>query len=293
MRMSGLAVIVMAILLGACGDGSDTQDDLGSFLPEGEGAQSDATEDISLEGQDWSHLCKPSDLPSNYHYLYLGVQLVLATVEHAVVGVPMVDVTVEFFDMCDEKFAEAVTQEDGTAGFQLKVGGEGFDGYMQYTTETLPEFRTFDKPFSGFVMVNKLRMFDKTLFDSSLAIVGQKEHLAYVQGTVYNLVNENSLPGVVIRATSNGEPNGQIGYLGQELPLPMFNLTETQDQGVFFVVNAKPGQMIIEATLPDGRVFTRPVITKAMNSHPRKTITEVGIPVYPDAENGVPPAWGD
>jgi len=284
-------MVPLCLTLVSCSESAPQEEDLGNFLPSK--AQDTVSSDkwVDYEDEDWTHMCKPAEDPSRYHYLYVGGQLVETTPEYPIIGVPVPGVTVEFYDMCHVKFEERVTQNEGSVGFQIKIDNKGFDGYIRYTKENYPLFVTFDKPFSGFVMVNKIRMFSGVIFDAPISIVGQDLDLGYIQGTVYNLVDEKAIPGAVVTATSGGKPNGIIGYLGDSLPIPMMNLTQTGNQGVFFVVNATPGKIVITATLPDGRVFQRPAMTWPVNSWPTKSISQVGIPVYPDSEYGVTPDW--
>lgn len=285
-----LVTVCICATLAACSSQTVEEEDLGSFLPE-DTAQGESDTYINYGTEDWSTLCKPDEVSKDYHWLFVGAQLYKNTTEHPVKGEPMVGIRIEFRDLCDDVFHEGITGEDGTYGFQLKIDDPGFDGYFQYSEEGGPLFRSFDKRFGGFVQVNKIRMFDGLLFDSPLVIVGQNNNLGFLQGTVYNLVDEKTVPGVVITATTNGQPNGDIGYLADDLPIPNMALTETKGQGVFFVVNAQPGQIVIHAVLPDGRTFDRPAKVWAVNSNPSKTITQVGLPVYPDYDGAVTPDW--
>ena len=271
----------LAMLVGACANPQPEVEDLGVFVPEDLVAQAEDTSTNYVSEDVWSSLCSPNN-GEKLHWLYVGVQMFETTLENQLPGLQVPGVTVDFYDFCDTKFYTMVVDENAVGGFQIEVDGDGFDGYLEYTQEGYPLFRQFDKAFRDFAQVIKGRMFEGVLFDGPLMVVEQRDNLGYIQGTVYNWADEKPLPGAKIEAEINGKPAGEIFYLPDSLPVPSKKLSKTEKTGAFFAVNLPPGQVLLRATLSDGRVFERPAKTWRLDSFPRKTITEVGIPVYPD-----------
>lgn len=276
-----LSAPLVLLLVGGCSEPAPADEDLGAFVPDDMVAEPEDSTTNYGSSDVWSSLCSPTT-EEKLHWLYVGVQMFETTLENQLPGLQVPGVTVDFYDFCGTKFYTLVTDENAIGGFQIEVDGDGFDGYLEYTQEGYPLFRQFDKPFRKFVQVIKGRMFEGVLFDGPLMVVEQKENLGYIQGTVYNWVDEKPIPGAKIEAEVNGVAAGEIFYLPDSLPVPSKKLSVTEKTGAFFAVNLPPGQVLLRATLSDGRVFERPAKTWRLDSFPRKTITEVGIPVYPD-----------
>ncbi|GEM_PF-4756745 len=284
MRHRILAILALMVTHAAgCSEPLPQEGDLGVFVPEDLIQEEDDVQANYESEEVWTHLCSPTT-ETKLHWLYVGVQMFETTMEHQLPGLQVPGVTVDFYDFCDTKVHSLVTNEQAVGGFQILIDGDGFDGYLEYTQENYPLFRQFDKPFRQFVQIIKGRMFEGPLFEAPLTVVGQSSSRGYIQGTVYNWYDEKPLPGAVIEAEIGGKKAGEVWYLPDALPVPSQALKATEKTGAFFVVNLPPGQVLLRATLSDGRVFERPAKTWRLDSFPRKTITEVGIPVYPDQE---------
>jgi len=286
--------ILFAILLSSCTGNERPTDDLGAFLPTDSGLDHD---DIFIgdSGAIWTQFCKANE-GGNPRRLLVAGQVVELTPENQY-GSPFSGVTVDFYDYCSQKVASAVSGVDGTFAFYLEVGQNGFDGYAEYTRpedprectppdckhEGYPVFRQFDKRYHGDIVATIYWLVAGLLFEAPLNILGQNGKLGFIQGSIYNLVGGKEVAGAVFETSS-----GIVTYLSDTLPVPDPKLTETQSRGVFFVYNAMPGQVMLTASLPDGRIIEKPVIVWAVDSHPRKTITVVGIPVYPGLDVTLP-----
>lgn len=283
MSRSPALLLAASLALGIlrCSDPVPASDDLGAFVPEDLVAE--PGDDVANYGSTevWSHLCSPTE-ETKLHWLYVGVQMFETTLEHQLPGLQVPGIKVDFYDFCDTLVHTLVTDDNAVGGFQIEIDGDGFDGYLEYTKEGYPLFRQFDKPFHQFVQIIKGRLFEGPLFEAPLMVVKQRPELGYIQGTVYNWYDEKPIPGAIIEAEVNGKPAGDIFYLPDALPVPSKDLKMTEKTGAFFVVNLPPGQVLVRATLSDGRVFQRPAKTWRLDSFPRRTITEMGVPVYPD-----------
>lgn len=279
-RCAGMSRIAAGVhiwlLLASCSAGSVPDEDLGPLLPRQDGTGSDILVQTDAPVT-WTHLCRANE-GGNPSLLLIAGQAFEISLTNQNPGEVVPGLHFDFFDFCHEKFAAAESGPDGTFVFQMEVGENGFDGYVEYTKEGYPLFRQFDKRFQGPVVATKFRLAAGLLFDGPLLILGQESNLGFIQGSAYNLVSEKPIPGVKVTSTS-----GFVAYLSDTLPVPDKTLPYSQSQGVFFVYNVQPGEVELTAHLPDGRQFVRPVFVWPLNSHPRRTITQVGIPVYPEA----------
>lgn len=277
-------LLLVGLLSFGCGSQGATDEDLGSFLPGESDTNGEDGGFVNFEaGEVWSALCSEVNEGAKLHWLYVGFQMYEIDVDHQEPpGFPVPNVELAIYDFCGNKIRDAYIGEDATTGFQMEVDEDGFIGYVEYTKPGYPLFRNFDKLFGNFVQVMKLHLFSGVLFDAPLSVVGQKQFTGYIQGGVYNFVDEKPLPGVQITAEVNGKPAGDIYYLPDSLPVPSQAIDRTETTGSFFVVNAPPGQILVTAHLPDGRKVTAPARTWRLDSFERRTITILGIPVYPD-----------
>ena len=288
-----LLFVLSVTLATACSSPEPPSDDLGAFMPMDVAGQHDI---VAVDaGAVWTQFCKSNE-GGKYQILLISGMVLELTPEDQY-GVPFPGVTVDFYDYCSVKVASAISGEDGSFSFQIDVGHKGFDGYSEYTlpeqppgctgsqceVDGYPLFRQFDKRYVGDFNVTMYRMVSGLIFEAPMSMLGQKGHLGFVQGSVYNLVGGKEVAQAVVESSS-----GTVTYLSDNLPVPDEKLVTTQSRGVFFVYNATPGQIMLTAALPDGRVLEKPVIVWPVNSHPRKTITVVGFPVYPGLDVTIP-----
>lgn len=276
-RVIAFLALVAASAAGvACTDGSAQAGDLGPFLPTDTGPVVDV---FVPDGGDFTTTYCRFNQGEFADYLYIGGQVLEMTVENQDPGILVPGVQVDFRDYCGELVGTGVSGEDGTFAFNIEVGINGFDGYAEYTLPGYPLFRQFDKWYKGDHMFTNFRLFKGVLFDGPLMMVGQEDHLGFIQGSVYNLGDGAEVPGATVQATS-----GTVIYFSDDLPVPDEKLKETQSRGVFFIYNVNPGEVKVAITLPDKRIISRYVRTWPVNSHPEKTITQVGVPVDPAVE---------
>ena len=268
-----LLAVLLAAAFSSCTEGEEAVSDLGHFLPEDVAVQQDLN--FPDAGGLTTTYCRINQGEFG-DYLFIGGQVLEMTVDNQDPGILVTGVQVDFYDYCGELVGSGVSGEDGTFAFNIEVGVNGFDGYSEYTLPGYPLFRQFDKWFVGDHSFTNFRLFKGVIFDGPLMMVGQQDHLGFIQGSVYNLSDGAEVPGATVQATS-----GTVIYFSDDLPVPDEKLKETQSRGVFFIYNVVPGEVKVALTLPDGRIMNRYIRTWPVDSHPEKTITQVGVPVDP------------
>lgn len=254
----GLLPLVLTL---ACTENALTHDDLGPFY-----IGTDSTvANLALDYPKVDGLV--FDIPGPYIVLAGFTRQI--TPSNPDPGEPLPHVTIRVKDMSQTLLAE--TQSDDHGGFVLAVPipTGGTDGYVEVEKEGLPTVRQFDRRLDENWTTMRLRMLDYNLYSIPRQILGQKDDLGYIQGSVYDKVSELPLPGIRVEASA-----GQVAYLSDGIPVPKTDLSETQSQGVFFVANCPPGPIVLRFIEGSREIATRTVLT-----WPKTVLTQVGVPV--------------
>ena len=284
-----LFAVIMLLTLVACTGSRPETGDLGSFFPPDMVSGGDAhQQDLGTVDA----LCRGTVIGGNEDLSVVG-QLYLMSWDNLFPGDHFGDVHVKLFDMCGEMFFEYDVLPWGSFAFHLPMDEEGYDGYFEFpfrpesvaqedwTLDSYPLVREFDKPFAGNYIHVNLRIFDPDIMQFSTSILKQEDALGYVQGTIYNWFDYYTLADVVVTSSS-----GKIWYVS-EANLPDASLEKSQHKGIFLIANADPGLVKIDLELPNGNTVTKTILTwpfkGSVEGQPdRALVTSVGYPVPPD-----------
>ena len=281
-RAGGLAAALAVTLLSCSATAPETAD-LGSFFPPdmtaGEGLGAEVT-----HGEAW---CFTSAEGAEQDLSVVG-QVYEMAIDNLFPGHHTGDVHIKIFDVCGLPIHEFDVPPNGGFAFHLAVGDAGYDAYFEFPHRPEhvaeedfpfgehPMIREFDKPFHGAFIHSNLRLFNPVVVKFPLMIVDQQPDTAYVQGTVYNILNYDTIAGAVVTPSS-----GDVWYISEQ-HIPDSTLNETQHRGMFIVANCDPGPIELLFTLPGGKTVAKRVVGWPMNTHPTNLFTSVGVPVDPE-----------
>ena len=282
-RVPVVLILVLALAV-SCEGNAPNSGDLGSFLPRDFLAVD--TGPSSAELKSGETLC----FTGHEGELDLSVagQMFEMSFKNLFPGEYIGDVHVKVRDLCGNQVHDFDVASIGSYAFHLPVD-EGFNAYFEfpYKPEWLadedypfadyPLYREFDKPFKGDYIHCNLRLFAPDIISIPLSVLKQKDHLGYVQGTLYEWITYDTIADAIITPSS-----GKTTYISDTAHLPDGALTATQTKGLFLVANVQPGELTLTVELPSGNTVEKTVIVWPLTSEPNKVITNVGVPILPD-----------
>ena len=281
-RFSGFAAVLLCTL-SACSATAPETGDLGSFFPPDIAAGDGIGAEVS-KGEAW---CFSSSEGAEQDLSVVGQVYEMAG-DNLFPGHHTGDVTIKIFDVCGLPIHEFDVPPNGGFAFHLAVGDAGYDAYFEFPHRPehvaeedfpfgeFPLIREFDKPFHGAYIHSNLRLFNPDVVKFPLKIVDQQPEFAYVQGTIYNILDYETVVGAVVTPSS-----GDVWYISDQ-HIPDSTLNETQHRGMFIVANCDPGPIELLFTLPGEKSFAKRVTGWPMNTHPNNLFTSVGVPVDPE-----------
>lgn len=247
----------------ACREGSYPEEDLGPFYVEDHGSSDShvALDYPSIEGL---------DIEVEGPFVILGGLTRLITPGNPDPGEVLPNVKVTVYDMTQRVLASTVSDDEGAFLLVVQTPEGGIDGYVEAKLQDYPTIRQFDRRLDEHWTNIRLRMVSWSLYDIPRQVLGQKDELGYIQGSVYDRNTEVPLAGVRVKTTS-----GEVAYLSKGLMLPSKELEASEAQGVFFVANCMPGPVTLTVESADGTVLA----TRTVLAFRRPVLTQVGIPI--------------
>ena len=278
------SIPILALSIVACQATTPDSKDFGSFLPADSKVTTDAGKVDIDEGENLCFTGTDEDSTD----LSIAGQLFEMSWENLWPGEYIPNVGIKIVDWCGTEVTQFDVGDLGSFAVHLNVGEHGFNGYFEYPYRPenideaewemgeYPLYREFDKEFRGDYIHCNLRLFGPDIIEVPLNLLKQQDDKGYVQGTIYEIIEYETLAGVTVEASS-----GTVTYVSNA-SFPDQTLTESQDKGLFLVANTDLGPVELTITLPSGNKVSKTVLAWPLTSEPNLVITNVGFPVHPE-----------